>query len=205
MPKPYKIILASGSPRRQQFFKDFDIENQFDFEIRLKEVEEIYPENLKAEEITNYLAELKAAAFEGELAENEILITSDTLVWLNGKALGKPKDYDDAVVILKSLSNQTHEVITSVCFKRIVSTKTIFDVTKVTFRELSEEAIRYYLDNYKPFDKAGAYGIQDWIGLIGISKIEGSYTNVVGLPTEKVYRYLSQNFLNNLSIHLQVV
>ncbi|WP_396146077.1 Maf-like protein [Flavobacterium sp.] len=198
MPKPYKIILASGSPRRQQFFKDFDIENQFDFEIRLKEVEEIYPENLKAEEITNYLAELKAAAFEGELAENEILITSDTLVWLNGKALGKPKDYDDAVVILKSLSNQTHEVITSVCFKRIVSTKTIFDVTKVTFRELSEEAIRYYLDNYKPFDKAGAYGIQDWIGLIGISKIEGSYTNVVGLPTEKVYRYLSQNFLNNL-------
>jgi septum formation protein len=198
MPKPYKIILASGSPRRQQFFKDFDIENQFDFEIRLKEVEEIYPENLKAEEITNYLAELKAAAFEGELAENEILITSDTLVWLNGKALGKPKDYDDAVVILKSLSNQTHEVITSVCFKRIVSTKTIFDVTKVTFRELSEEAIRYYLDNYKPFDKAGAYGIQDWIGLIGISKIEGSYTNVVGLPTEKVYRYLSHNFLNNL-------
>ena len=198
MPKPFKIILASGSPRRQQFFKDFDIENQFDFEIRLKEVEEIYPENLKAEEITNYLAELKAAAFEGELAENEILITSDTLVWLNGKALGKPKDYDDAVVILKSLSNQTHEVITSVCFKRIVSTKTIFDVTKVTFRELSEEAIRYYLDNYKPFDKAGAYGIQDWIGLIGISKIEGSYTNVVGLPTEKVYRYLSQNFLNNL-------
>ena len=198
MPKPYKIILASGSPRRQQFFKDFDIENQFDFEIRLKEVEEIYPENLKAEEITNYLAELKAAAFEGELAENEILITSDTLVWLNGKALGKPKDYDDAVVILKSLSNQTHEVITSVCFKRIVSTKTIFDVTKVTFRELSEEAIRYYLDNYKPFDKAVAYGIQDWIGLIGISKIEGSYTNVVGLPTEKVYRYLSHNFLNNL-------
>ena len=198
MPKPYKIILASGSPRRQQFFKDFDIENQFDFEIRLKEVEEIYPENLKAEEITNYLAELKANAFDGELAENEILITSDTLVWLNGKALGKPKDYDDAVVILKSLSNQTHEVITSVCFKRIVSTKTIFDVTKVTFRELSEEAIRYYLDNYKPFDKAGAYGIQDWIGLIGISKIEGSYTNVVGLPTEKVYRYLSQNFLNNL-------
>ena len=198
MPKPYKIILASGSPRRQQFFKDFDIENQFDFEIRLKEVEEIYPENLKAEEITNYLAELKANAFDGELAENEILITSDTLVWLNGKALGKPKDYDDAVVILKSLSNQTHEVITSVCFKRIVSTKTIFDVTKVTFRELSEEAIRYYLDNYKPFDKAGAYGIQDWIGLIGISKIEGSYTNVVGLPTEKVYYYLTHNFLNNL-------
>ena len=198
MSKPYKIILASGSPRRQQFFKDFDIENQFDFEIRLKEIEEIYPEDLVAEEITNYLAELKAKAFDGELAENEILITSDTLVWLENKALGKPKDYDDAVAILKSLSNATHEVITSVCFKTKLRVYTLFDTTKVTFRELSEDSIHYYLKNYKPFDKAGAYGIQDWIGLIGISKIEGSYTNVVGLPTEKVYRYLSQNFLNNL-------
>ncbi|WP_298309011.1 Maf-like protein [Flavobacterium sp.] len=187
MLKDYKIILASGSPRRQQFFKDFDLK----FEIRLKEIEEIYPDNLKAEEITNYLAELKAQAFEGELASNEILITSDTLVWLNGKALGKPKDYDDAFQILKSLSNQTHEVITSVCFKTNIKTETIFDVTKVSFRELSGDSIRYYLDNYKPFDKAGAYGIQEWIGLIGIHKIEGSYTNVVGLPTEKVYTYLT--------------
>jgi septum formation protein len=198
MAKPYKIILASGSPRRQQFFKDFDIENQFDFEIRLKEIEEIYPENLVAAEITNYLAELKANAFDGELAENEILITSDTLVWLENKALGKPKDYDDAVAILKSLSNATHEVITSVCFKTKFKVDTLFDTTKVTFRMLSEESIHYYLKNYKPFDKAGAYGIQDWIGLIGISKIEGSYTNVVGLPTEKVYHYLTENFLNNL-------
>jgi septum formation protein len=198
MPKPFKIILASGSPRRQQFFKDFDIENQFEFEIRLKEVDEIYPESLKAEEITNYLAELKAAAFEGELSENEVLITSDTLVWLDGKALGKPKDYDDALSILRSLSNATHEVITSVCFKTSTSSETIFEITKVSFRELSDTAIRYYLDNYKPFDKAGAYGIQEWIGLIGISKIEGSYTNVVGLPTEKVYEYLTHNFLNNL-------
>ena len=198
MPKPFKIILASGSPRRQQFFKDFDIENQFDFEIRLKEIEEIYPESLKAEEITNYLAELKAAAFEGELSENEVLITSDTLVWLDGKALGKPKDYDEALSILRSLSNATHEVITSVCFKTSTSSETIFEITKVSFRELSDTAIRYYLDNYKPFDKAGAYGIQEWIGLIGISKIEGSYTNVVGLPTEKVYEYLTHNFLNNL-------
>ena len=187
MLKDYKIILASGSPRRQQFFKDFD----FQFEIRLKEIEEIYPDNLKAEEITNYLAELKAKAFEGELADNEILITSDTLVWLNGKALGKPKDYDDAFQILKSLSNQTHEVITSVCFKTFTKTETIFEITKVSFRELSDDSIRYYLDNYKPFDKAGAYGIQEWIGLIGIHKIEGSYTNVVGLPTEKVYTYLT--------------
>lgn len=187
MLKDYKIILASGSPRRQQFFKDFDLP----FEIRLKEIEEIYPDNLKAEEITNYLAELKAKAFEGELADNEILITSDTLVWLNDKALGKPKDYEDAFQILKSLSNQTHEVITSVCFKTTTKTETIFEITKVSFRELSDDSIRYYLDNYKPFDKAGAYGIQEWIGLIGIHKIEGSYTNVVGLPTEKVYTYLT--------------
>ena len=127
----------------------------------------------------------------GELAYNEILITSDTLVWLNGKALGKPKDYDDAFQILKSLSNQTHEVITSVCFKTNTKTETIFDITKVSFRELSDDSIRYYLDHYKPFDKAGAYGIQEWIGIIGIYKIEGSYTNVVGLPTEKVYTYLT--------------
>jgi septum formation protein len=187
MHKDYKIILASGSPRRQQFFKDFDLP----FEIRLKEIEEIYPDNLKAEGITNYLAELKAKAFEGELSDNEILITSDTLVWLNDKALGKPKDYDDAFQILKSLSNQTHEVITSVCFKTTTKTETIFEITKVSFRELSDDSIRYYLDNYKPFDKAGAYGIQEWIGLIGINKIEGSYTNVVGLPTEKVYTYLT--------------
>jgi septum formation protein len=194
MLKEYKIILASGSPRRQQFFKDFDI----NFEIRLKEVEEIYPEHLKAEAITNYLAELKAQAFEGELASNEILITSDTLVWHNDKALGKPKDYDDAFQILKSLSNATHKVITSVCFKTNTTTETIFEVTKVTFTELSNDQIRYYLDNYQPFDKAGAYGIQEWIGLIGISRIDGSYTNVVGLPTEKVYKHLTLMVADNL-------
>ncbi|WP_395066859.1 Maf family nucleotide pyrophosphatase [Flavobacterium sp.] len=192
--KEYKIILASGSPRRQQFFKEFD----FDFEIRLKDIEEIYPETLQAEEITNYLAKLKAQAFDEELNEKELLVTSDTIVWLNGKALGKPKDYDDAFQILKSLSNETHEVITSVCFKTKDTIDTIFDTTKVTFNTLSDDSIRYYLDNYKPFDKAGAYGIQEWIGLIGISKIEGSYTNVVGLPTEKVYSYLTQSITNKL-------
>jgi len=186
----YKIILASGSPRRQQFFKDLDL----DFEIRLKEVDEIYPNELKAAEITNYLAELKANAFDGEIAENEVLITSDTIVWLKEKALGKPKDYDDAVAILKSLSNATHEVITSVCFKTKENNETLHEITKVTFAELTEEAIHHYLDKYKPFDKAGAYGIQEWIGLIGITKIEGSYTNVVGLPTEKVYQYLTKHF-----------
>lgn len=184
----YKIILASGSPRRQQFFKDLDME----FEIRLKDIEEIYPDDLQGVEITNYLAQLKANAFDGEIKADELLITSDTIVWLNNQALGKPKDYDDAFTILKSLSNTTHEVITSVCFKTIDKTDTIFEVTKVTFNELSDDVVRYYLDNYEPFDKAGAYGIQEWIGLIGITRIDGSYTNVVGLPTEKVYQYLSK-------------
>jgi septum formation protein len=183
----YKLILASGSPRRQQFFKDLDL----DFEIRLKEIEEIFPPELKAEEITNYLAELKASAFEGELNDNEILITSDTIVWHNNKALGKPKDEQDAFDILKSLSNATHEVITSVCFKTSLETTLMYEVTRVTFNELSDEAIQFYIENYKPFDKAGAYGIQEWIGFVGVSKIEGSYANVMGMPTDKVYEYLS--------------
>jgi septum formation protein len=183
----YKLILASGSPRRQQFFKDLDL----DFEIRLKEIEEIFPSELKAEEITNFLAELKASAFEGELQPNEILITSDTIVWHNNKPLGKPKDHQDAFEILKSLSNATHEVITSVCFKTNTTSNLIFETTKVTFNKLSDEAILYYLENYKPYDKAGAYGIQEWIGFIGVSKIEGSYANVMGMPTDRVYAYLS--------------
>ena len=181
-----KIILASGSPRRQEFFKNLDLI----FEIRLKEIDEIFPDNLQSLEITDYLAQLKAAAFDGELKENELLITSDTLVWLNGKALGKPVDYNDAFQMLQTLSNTTHEVITSVCFKTIHKTELVNDITKVTFGNLTDDAIRYYLDHYKPFDKAGSYGIQEWIGLVGIINIEGSYTNVVGLPTEKVYRYL---------------
>lgn len=183
--KKYNLILASGSPRRQQFFKDLDL----DFEIRLKEIEEIYPDELKGAEITNYLAELKAAAFEGELQENDILITSDTLVWHNEMALGKPKNKENAIEILRSLSNATHEVITSVCFKTNIKTTVIHEITKVTFNTLTEIDIDYYLENYKPYDKAGAYGIQEWIGFIGVSKIEGSYANVMGLPTDKVYDY----------------
>lgn len=183
----YRLILASGSPRRQQFFKDLDL----DFEIRLKEIEEIYPNELKREQITNYLAELKANAFEGDLQANEILITSDTIVWHNNKALGKPKDTQEAFEILQSLSNTTHEVITSVCFKNNTQTKLIHEVTKVSFNDLSDKEIQYYIENYKPFDKAGAYGIQEWIGFVGVSKIEGSYANVMGLPTDKVYDYLN--------------
>ena len=186
--KKYKLILASGSPRRQQFFKDLDL----DFEIRLKEIEEVYPPELKASAITDYLAALKASAFEGELQPNEILITSDTIVWHNNTALGKPKDAADAFAILKSLSNATHDVITSVCFKTVSEITVLNELTKVTFNELSDEAIYYYLENYKPYDKAGAYGIQEWIGFIGVAKIEGSYANVMGMPTDKVYEYLNK-------------
>lgn len=181
----YSIILASGSPRRQQFFKEMDV----DFTIQLKEIEEIYPKNLKSEEITNYLSELKASAFEN-LTKNDLLITSDTIVWHEEKALGKPKDYEDAFKMLSSMSGKTHQVITSVSFKTSEKIETIHEVTKVTFKELAASEINYYLDNYKPFDKAGSYGIQEWIGLIAITKIEGSYSNVVGLPVEKVYTKL---------------
>lgn len=183
----HKIILASGSPRRQQFLRDL----QFDFEIRLKEVAEVYPDDLQGVEITNYLAQLKANAFEGTLEDQEVLLTSDTIVWFENKALGKPKDYEDAFAMLKAMSGKTHEVITSVCFKTNRKTETVFEVTKVTFKNLSDEVIHHYLENYKPFDKAGAYGIQEWIGLIGIAKIEGSYTNVVGMPTDVVFEYLT--------------
>ena len=183
----HKIILASGSPRRQQFLRDL----QFDFEIRLKEVAEVYPDHLQGVEITNYLAQLKANAFEGTLEDQEVLLTSDTIVWFENKALGKPKDYEDAFAMLKAMTGKTHEVITSVCFKTNRKTETVFEVTKVTFKNLSDEVIHHYLENYKPFDKAGAYGIQEWIGLIGIAKIEGSYTNVVGMPTDVVFEYLT--------------
>ncbi|WP_291145651.1 Maf-like protein [Flavobacterium sp. UBA7680] len=185
--KKYKIILASGSPRRQQFFKDLDL----DFEIRLKDVEEIYPPELKAVEITDFLAQLKADALKNELKENEILVTSDTIVWHQNKALGKPKSAEDAFQMIKSMSGTTHEVITSVCFQTNTASTLLHDITKVTFKDLSDEAILYYIENYKPYDKAGAYGIQEWFGFMAVTKVEGSYTNVMGLPTAKVYEYLS--------------
>ena len=185
--KKHSLILASGSPRRQQFFKDLDL----DFEIRLKDVEEIFPSELKAAEITDFLALLKANAFEGELKENEILVTSDTIVWHNNKALGKPKNVEEAFEMIKSMSGTTHEVITSVCFKTNKASTLLNDITKVTFNPLSDEAISYYIENYKPYDKAGAYGIQEWFGFMAVARVEGSYTNVMGLPTAKVYEYLS--------------
>lgn len=183
----YKLILASGSPRRQQFFRDLDL----DFEIRLKDVEEIFPAELTAGEITDYLAKLKASAFEGDLKPGEILITSDTIVWFEDKALGKPTDRQNAIDMLSQLSGKTHTVLTSVCFKTQTGSEVIRESTDVTFNELSLQEIEYYVDRYQPFDKAGSYGIQEWIGLIAVARIEGSYANVIGLPVDKVYQYLN--------------
>ncbi len=184
--KKQRLILASGSPRRQQFFKDLDL----DFEIRLKPVEEIYSEELKHFEITDYLAQLKALPFKDELNDNDILITSDTIVWHKNKALGKPKDEQDAYNMIRSMSGLTHEVLTSVCFTSKGFQKTVNNVTKVSFKEFTDDEIWYYVNAYKPLDKAGAYGIQDWIGLVGVTNLEGSYFNVMGLPTHLVYQTL---------------
>ena len=186
--KDYQIILASGSPRRQSFFEDMGIP----FEIRLKPVKEEYPPHLSRAEITDFLAELKSEAFEGDLGTNDILITSDTIVWHDGAALGKPADPAQAMEMLRSLSDKTHEVITSVCFKTADNLKIVNCTTRVKFSRLSEEEIAYYINEYRPFDKAGAYGIQEWIGLVGIEHIEGSYFNVVGLPTHLVYENLME-------------
>lgn len=185
--KNYHIILASGSPRRQDLLKNLGI----NFEVRLKPLKEDYPPRLVHFEISNYLAQLKAFSFKEELKPNDILITSDTIVWHNNKAVGKPTSEDDAFNILKSLSNATHEVITSVCFTTTDFEKTLHSITKVTFKSLLDDEIRYYIKNFKPFDKAGAYGIQDWIGQIGVTKIEGSYFNVMGFPVHLVYKTLN--------------
>src|SRR5690606_10326180 len=184
--KNHHIILASGSPRRQQFFKELGL----DFEIRLKPIKEEYPSRLKHFEISDYLAQLKALPFKNELKDNDILITSDTIVWHDNKALGKPLDALDAFSMLKSLSNTTHEVITSICFTTTTFEKTLNDITKVTFKNLTDQEIHYYIKTYAPLDKAGAYGIQEWIGQIGVTNIEGSYFNVMGMPIHLVYKLL---------------
>lgn len=184
----YHLILASGSPRRHQFFKDLGLE----FEIRLKPVDESYPDHLQGYEITDYLAQLKAAPFQEELSTGDILITSDTIVSLDGQALGKPTDPTQAGEMLRDLSGKRHEVITSVCFTTPVKQRTVNCSTLVQFASLTTQEIDHYINQYRPFDKAGAYGIQEWIGLIGIERIEGSYFNVVGLPTHLVYRTLKE-------------
>jgi len=188
MPISKKIILASKSPRRQQMIKEMG----FDYEIRTMDVEETYPSTLVREQIPIYLAKLKANSFEGKLAPDEILITADTIVWLNNEVLQKPVDFEDAVRILTALSGNMHEVFTGVCLKSDKKQKTFHAESKVYFKNLTREEIEYYVLNYKPFDKAGAYGIQEWIGYIGIKHIEGSFYNVMGLPTGRLYEELME-------------
>jgi septum formation protein len=181
--KNKNIILASQSPRRQQLLKELNIP----FEIKIKRVEENYPKLLKKKEITEYLAKLKAEPFIN-LKENDILITSDTIVWFKGKPLEKPKNLDDAKRMLQKLSGKKHKVITSICLKSKDKQKIFSDITTVFFKKLNTDEITYYINNYKPLDKAGSYGVQEWIGLIGIKKIVGSYYNIIGFPVHKFYK-----------------
>lgn len=185
--KDYQLILASQSPRRHQMLKELGL----DFKIQTKDVEEIYPDHLKGEEIPVYLAKLKAEAFVLDLNEKELVITADTIVCVDDMVLGKPKDREEAVNMLKTLSGRSHQVISGVCLKSKEKEASFSTTTHVHFKELSLDEIDYYIDHYKPFDKAGAYGIQEWIGFVGIDGIEGSYFNVVGLPIQRLYQELS--------------
>lgn len=182
----WNIILASKSPRRQNLLKELG----FDFEIITKEVEEIYPPELKREQVAVFLSELKASAFEADLKENDLVITSDTIVCLGDEIIGKPTDREDAINMLGKLSGNKHEVITAVTLLSKEKRHTFYEVTEVSFKPLTIAEIEYYIDNYKPFDKAGSYGVQEWIGYIAIEKINGSYYNVMGLPVKRVYEEL---------------
>ncbi|PTS98302.1 septum formation protein Maf [Pedobacter sp. HMWF019] len=179
------IILASKSPRRQELLQQMDL----DFKVVLKDVDESYPEGLSPSEIAVYIAEKKAKAFLAD-QPNSIVITADTIVAYNGEIMGKPEDAKHAEQMLTKLSGTVHEVYTGVSLIYNGEILSFFDLTEVYFKELTTEQIRYYIENYKPFDKAGAYGIQDWIGMVAVEKIVGSYTNVMGLPTEKLYTAL---------------
>ncbi len=185
----YNYILASKSPRRQELLKSLGIE----FVVITNEVEENYPDILTKEEIPVFLAELKAKHFKNQLKENDLLITADTIVWLNGEVIGKPENKNEAVKTLQKLSAQEHQVISGVCLTSIHKQKSFFSISNVRFKELSLSEIEYYVSEFNPIDKAGAYGIQEWIGYIGITHIEGSFYNVMGLPVQQLYSEI-QNF-----------
>jgi septum formation protein len=182
----YEIILASQSPRRQQLLKDLGL----DFKVQSMDVDESFPNNLQMEEIPVFLAELKASAFSPQLKNNQLVITADTIVWLDGYVMNKPADYQDAWRMLSNLSGKKHQVVTGVCLLTSEKKVTFFVSTDVWFKELEDKEISYYLDHYRPYDKAGAYGIQEWIGYIGIHHIEGSFFNVMGLPIQTLYEHL---------------
>ena len=182
----FRIILASRSPRRQDLLRELGL----NFEVEVREWDESYPSHLKAEEIALFVAAAKAETFLLVIQENEVVIAADTIVWCNNKVLDKPSDKDDARRILTEISGNTHEVITGVCLLSKTKKLSFYSSTKVTFTELPDEEIEYYINNFRPYDKAGAYGIQEWIGLAACSHIDGSYFNVMGLPVEQVYHEL---------------
>jgi len=182
----HKIILGSASPRRQQLLKDA----AFNFSVQPINADESFPANLQAEQIALYLCEKKADAFPNKLADDEILITADTIVWIDNIVLNKPGSEFEAKQMLHLLSGNVHRVFTGVCLTSNKNKISFTDETKVYFKNLTEEEILFYIKNYKPFDKAGSYGAQDWLGLIGVKKIEGSYFNVMGLPIHRVYEEL---------------
>ena len=185
--KPINIILGSQSPRRRELMAGLDIP----FTCVTIDADESYPADLQAGDIPLYISRAKAHAYASFLKENDLLITSDTIVWLNGEMLGKPQDEADARAMLARLSGETHEVYTAVCFADMNGElETLVDCTKVTFKTLSEEEIDYYVNKYHPLDKAGAYGVQEWIGYVGVTKMEGSYFNVMGFPICRVYETL---------------
>ena len=185
----YHIILASNSPRRRELLGGLDI----DFEVKvLPDIEENYPDNLETPEIPVYIATEKAAAYKDLMAENDLIITADTVVVLGDEVLGKPVNLDDARRMLRELSGQTHQVITGVCLMTRERQRSFAVTTDVTFKELTDAEIDYYVEKYQPLDKAGAYGIQEWIGYIGVTGLEGSYFNVMGLPVQRIYNELLQ-------------
>lgn len=183
----YALVLGSNSPRRKQFLTDLGLT----FVVRASDIEENYPPELQGAAITDFIAKLKADAI-ALTHDKEILITSDTTVWSEGQSLGKPVDRQEAIAMLQRLSGKMHEVITSICLKTTQKEHVFHVVTAVHFKALSLEQIEYYIDQYQPYDKAGAYGIQEWIGLVGIERINGSYTNIVGLPTTELMEELIQ-------------
>lgn len=193
IPFPYKLILASNSPRRKELLAGLNL----DFEVKvIPGIDENYPADMPTENIARYLAELKAKPYEGIVADKEIVITADTVVIVNSHVLGKPKDAAQARAMLKELSGCTHEVATGVCFTSLKRKHSFSVSTKVTFGTLSSEEIDYYIDRYRPFDKAGAYGIQEWIGYVGVTRLEGSYFNVMGLPVQRIWTEL-QRFVDD--------
>jgi septum formation protein len=191
--KDYRLILASQSPRRKMLLEGLDLT----FQVLVKEaIDESYPEDLDMTEIPEYLARKKSDHYVDNLDERAIVITADTIVWLDDKVVGKPVDLEDARNIISRLSGNTHTVVTGVCIRSAKKMKVFHSVSRVHFRKLDPADIDYYIDTYQPYDKAGAYGIQEWIGYVGIEEIEGSFFNVMGLPVQKLYHELME-FVEN--------